>query len=294
MTEHVANRITPPMMRNAEKNIASLRKILSLVGLTGNEKAEAEVGEAKPEKGEWDPTQGQIQQAIQSLVHLAQNFGGVRLIGNAPGGLAEVIRAVIEPPPPWHQRLRMRLAANGGQNGSPDLMPDENYLYLLTGYKVWTPSFNMPRLGSLLFLMDTSGSIPDAMMQKAINQILASVLNKEVGRVILQCWDTEVYPAFEAEGAAAVRQAMMEVRINGRGGTDLRPVFESAGGVIRKKDIQQVVTITDGCACYPEKSPDWLDRVPMLFLTTAEKPPWTHPNMTVLVMEDMVPDRVKA
>ena len=290
MAEYIAQQITPPMMNNAAKNREFIQNLLKMIGATGNDETGGEKGKDQPAPENKKPSSKQIQQAIQGLVHIAQSMGSAKLIGTAPGGLQEVIQAVLEPPPPWHERLRMRLAAMGSRTGTPDLMPEEEYLYLMTGYKVWTPSFQMPVLGSLLFLADTSGSIADEMLQKAINQIQASVMNKDVGKVVLICWDTEMYPSFEAEGEAAVRQAMARVKITGRGGTDMCPVLEAAGEIIAKKGIQQVVTITDGMARYPANPPEWLNRIPMLFLTTVDRPPWGHPNLTVLKVEDLEPD----
>jgi predicted metal-dependent peptidase len=230
----------------------------------------------------------ELQQAIQTFIHVAKSYTGkTKLIGNAPGMLAEVLRAVLEPPPPWYLMLRTVLAGMGGSAGKPTLMPDESYLYLMTGHNVWMPSRMRSQLAPILFLVDTSGSVSDEMLQKAVNQMLSAVLAKQVGSVTVACWDTEVYPAIEARGYSQVRAAMNNIRITGRGGTDIRKALEEAGRQIGRKGVQQVVAITDGCAWYPEKAPAWLEFVPMMFITSMEKPPWTHRNMRVVMAEEL-------
>jgi predicted metal-dependent peptidase len=104
---------------------------------------------------------------------------------------------------------------------------------------------------SLLVAIDTSLSMTRAELAEVARQL--GKLAEHARLTIVEC-DCEIARVYAFEGAIA--------EMAGRGGTDLRPVFDA--GFLGSRKVDGVLYFTDGEGPFPEQAP----RVPVLWVLT--------------------------
>lgn len=120
------------------------------------------------------------------------------------------------------------------------------------------------RLEELVIAIDTSGSCSKELVQRFLGetyQILSTRENffKKMKVYIVQCdcciqWYRIVHSEEEW------RSCMQEITIQGRGGTDFRPVFEFIRKEKAKRELRNLkalIYFTDGDGIYPREKPDY-------------------------------------
>jgi predicted metal-dependent peptidase len=113
---------------------------------------------------------------------------------------------------------------------------------------------------AILVALDTSGSMSDADLEEIGRQL--AQLAQHTRFLVAEC-DAIIHRVYPFPGRL---DAVM-----GRGGTDLRPIFEPS--FLRTHRVQGVVYFTDGMGPFPEAAP----RLPVLWVLTGEEPflcPW--------------------
>lgn len=193
-----------------------------------------------------------IDQEVQRKV--AQAATMARMAGKMPAGLARIIDEILNPTIPWEEVLAEYMRRI--------VQDDESWSRRNRRFKdVYLPARHSVRMGPIIFIADTSGSISS----KEINQMgaevmtVAETLQPESIRVV--CCDSAVQndQLFEQGDE-------LKIEFNGGGGTDMRVALK----YVEKYDPVVVVLLTDGWTPWPTTGPDY----PLIVIctTTADCP----------------------
>ncbi len=215
---------------------------------------------------------GGVEQTRQVLLQAAEEAGrtlpegadpGLHLLaGKTPGRLVEELTGVTGPAEgyvDWKTALRMFVARERAPVHTY-ARPNRRLRDLVGVVPGRTYSPRVLAKPSILVAIDTSLSMTRAELGEVARQLVEVA---EHARVIVAECDVEITRVYAFEGTVA--------EVAGRGGTDLRPVFEEAFLGARKVD--GVVYFTDGEGPFPKQAP----RVPVLWVLTkpgAFKCPW--------------------
>ena len=120
------------------------------------------------------------------------------------------------------------------------------------------------RLEELVIAIDTSGSCSKELVQRFLGetyQILSTRENffKKMKVYIVQC-DCCIQWYHVVHSEEEWKNCMQEIKIQGRGGTDFRPVFEFIRKEKEKKELcnlKALIYFTDGDGIYPGEKPDY-------------------------------------
>ena len=141
------------------------------------------------------------------------------------------------------------------------------------------------RLEELVIAIDTSGSCSKTLVQRFLGetyQILSTRENffQQMKVYIIQCdcciqWYRVIHSEQEW------KECLDEITIQGRGGTDFRPVFEFIRRERKKKELKNLkalIYFTDGDGIYPRQRPDY--ETAFVFVKKTENmklvPDWAH------------------
>ena len=182
------------------------------------------------------------------------------LRGHAGDGEYSLLRTLVADLPrtrtPWEQVLRTQLAralaprlgvswsrparsyiANQGRNAAGHRMP-------------WEPGFTSSRrVPRLAVVVDVSGSVDDALLQRFAREIEALTRRLESG-LVLVVGDDRVREVTQFEPG---RSALREIAFQGGGGTDFTPLLEEAD--THRPDIGVVLTDLQGPARFRPRWP---------------------------------------
>lgn len=167
--------------------------------------------------------------------------------GNLPGDMVEEVRALQHPPIPWDvklgqwldgyfppiERRRSFARASRRQSATPDI-PRPVYIQ------------PMELMASRTFgvILDTSGSMPPALLARSLGAIASYALSREVPLVrVVQC-DAGVHDM----GFVEPERLMQRVEVRGRGGTVLAPAVTRLERADDFPKDAPILVITDG-AC---------------------------------------------
>lgn len=112
------------------------------------------------------------------------------------------------------------------------------------------------RIGSLVFVVDSSGSIPSRIAEVACAVVQEAVNTLNAERIIHLDVDCRVCKVREYQPYETV-----DTQIHGRGGTDFVPAFDWVRD--NAEDARVIVYLTDGWGYFPEQEP----RTPVLWLS---------------------------
>ena len=218
----------------------------------------------------------QGQEAPEAQAEAAREWAERIVRGHAGDGELSMLRALLADLPrahtPWEQVLRTQLAR--GLSQRPDLSwsrPSRSYLARQgrcgAGRRMpfepgVLPSRKVPRL---VLVVDVSGSIEDALLQRFSREIEAITRRLEAG-LTLVIGDDRVQHVQRFEPG---RCDLSALSFKGGGGTDFTPLLEEAGR--HDPDITVVLTDLDGPARYRPRAPV-LWAVPEAFATA--QPPF--------------------
>jgi hypothetical protein len=223
-------------------------------------------GGARPDRGQYIRVKrlvsGAVEQAKRDLARRTGGGPGGTLAGRDPGNFIEELEEEFAPTKPrmdWKTALRL-FATPQRRVFSTYTRPNRRYRHRVGEIpgRIYRPDEAKPK--RLLVAIDTSGS----MTTDELNEIAGEL--RQLGRLarftVVEC-DTIVHRVYPFEGKFADAA--------GRGGTDLRPVFESEFLAEHKPD--GVVYFTDGEGPYHKEPPG----VPVLWVLTKDWPfrcPW--------------------
>ncbi|MCK4694951.1 MAG: hypothetical protein KAT74_04270, partial [Candidatus Cloacimonetes bacterium] len=173
--------------------------------------------------------------------------------GKLPAGLERMIQEALQPKLPWREILA-RFITENARNDYTWKQPNKRYLYA----DMYLPSLNTPTLGSIVIIVDTSGSISQKELDIFASE-LHSILSTYPGTEI-----KVIYVDAKVAGVGTLNIYDFKLQAKGGGGTDFKPGFE----YIEKEGLMPacVIYFTDGyCDSFPD-SPDY----PVLWILTGK------------------------
>ena len=227
-----------------------------------------EDGESKPlnegdeeDKGKKSPEE--IERQIQKK--LIESAMAAKQIGKLPAELERLVEEIAKPKVHWKRLIRSALSKGLGKSVK----------------RTWSrPSRKMPdsypgketlRLGKIVVLVDTSGSIEERELKQFVGEIYA--IAKEVAEVIVIPWDAKAYEPIVMKSHRDIEK--VKVGLKGGGGTIIRPALELVDKMYG--DAQQIVILSDwyiGDLNSPETEKllkKYADRI--IAVTTSAEPP---------------------
>ena len=150
------------------------------------------------------------------------------------------------------------------------------------------------RIHDFVIAVDTSGSVAGEQVQRFIRKTYNILKEHDsfassVNIHIIQC-DADIQSDTVISSADDIDRYLQDMKIQGLGGTDFRPVFRYVGDLIAQgafSDLRGLIYFTDGLGTFPEKMPDY--RTAFIFVdegySTPEVPKWAM--KVVLRQEDI-------
>lgn len=219
--------------------------------IPGLDKYHGNEGDLMEPEGAGDPaSEAQMRQQIQQQV--AQAATHARMAGKMPGSLEKLIGEILDPQVPWPDLLRdyMTRAAKD----------DESWARRNRRFQhVYMPTRYSERMGPMIFIPDTSGSMWGDDMEKICSEMAhcAMMMNPDGIKVV---WaDTRVAGEQDFEPSEFEFKAL---KPQGGGGTDMRVPLEH----VEQYEPQVVVLMTDGYTPWPEVEPDY----PLIVVCTTD------------------------
>ncbi len=200
------------------------------------------------------------QQIKNCKITIARAAAVAKAQGKLPAGLERMIQETLQPKLNWKEILS-RFITENARNDYTWKQPNKRYLY--SG--LYLPGLNVPTLGTIAVIIDTSGSVS----QKELDIFAAEL------QAILSIYPgTEIKVIYVDSKVANIETIDIydfQLHAKGGGGTDFKPGF----AYIEQEDILPscVIYFTDGyCDSFPEP-PDY----PTLWILTDKanfKPPF--------------------
>ncbi len=187
--------------------------------------------------------------------------------GDVPAGWQRWADDVLEPVVNWRRQL-----AAAVRRGVADVAGRVDFTYRRPSRRaaalpdVVLPSLRQP-LPQVAMVLDTSGSMSDAMLAQALGEVGGVLRSLGLGRRNLRiiCCDAHAY---EHQRVLDAR----DVRLLGGGGTDMGAGLAAAVGLRPRPDL--VVVLTDGHTPWPSRAPDGMRVVVGLMDQAGSVPDW--------------------
>ena len=182
---------------------------------------------------------------------IAQAVNVARLAGKIPGGLERYIDEIMNPSVPWYDYLREYMTATAAD--------DESWARRNRRYTDYVfPSRHSERMGPIIFIGDTSGSIRSEELAKVAAEVgyCAETVKPEQVRLV---WaDTRVAGEQVFECGEPIK-----IDPKGGGGTDMQVPLR----YVEQYDPIVVVLMTDGYTPWPSDTP-----YPLIVCCTTDAP----------------------
>ena len=182
---------------------------------------------------------------------LSTSIHASKLRGDAPGDFLEKLQQLQKSPLNMKDILQKYADEFCMDEGSTK--PDKRFL---ANHDICVAGMEDERIGSLVFINDTSGSMPTRVHEVTCSVIQESVHTLNADRLIHMDVDCRVCKVREYAPYQSV-----DLTIHGRGGTDFRPAFKWVEE--NQVDPRVIVYVTDGWGVFPDSPPN----VPVLWLT---------------------------
>jgi len=232
-----------------------------------------EPGDDDPEPGEGEPgsggsdmdhsvsegmSEGEVKELQGQLkTELAQAAMAAKQMGQMPGVLERMVRDILQPKTPWHEKLerfmsqRVKVDYSWGR-------PNKRFMSL----DIYMPSISGVGLGEVAIIRDTSGSVSAAEQAE---------FTGHVNRILETCHPTKVYVIDVDTQVSGVQELSKEdlpflTSVGGGGGTDMRVGLNYVESELPEVDC--CILLTDGCTPWPESM-----SVPTMVATTGVSAP---------------------
>ncbi|MCY4318619.1 MAG: VWA-like domain-containing protein [Alphaproteobacteria bacterium] len=196
------------------------------------------------------------EQAWDEAMHQAANLAKAE--GRMPGTVEETVRGAHTSTLDWRTLLRRFMTDTAKRDYSWSV---PNRRFIDTG--LYLPSIRSEGMESLAVIIDTSGSLPVAVLAAFWAELREVVTEIRPERVVV----LQVDAALQDAATYAPDDLPDEIVVKGRGGTDFRPGF----AWLDEHDIRPGVCLylTDmECSRYPEAEPDF----PVIFVNYGDPP----------------------
>lgn len=184
-------------------------------------------------------------------------YAAAKSRGNVPAGIEGLIEAIGKPSINWHEYIQTWVK---GHNPD-DYTWQRPRRTMLANHRVYMPSLEMRGAGVGVLSIDTSGSVSDDELRKYIREIVGIIEMCKPDRLILIQHDAIVQKVEEWEFG----DDFSSLKVKGRGGTCIRPVFDYVANL--DEPIDWMICFTDcGIGDYPKpvEAPDF----PILWAAT--------------------------
>ena len=182
---------------------------------------------------------------------LSTSIHASKLRGDAPGEFLEKLQQLQKSPLNMKDILQKYADEFCMDEGSTK--PDKRFL---ANHDMCVAGMEDERIGSLVFVNDTSGSMPARVAEVCCSVIHNAVNTLNADRLIHMDVDSRVAKVREYAPYQPV-----DIEIHGRGGTDFRPAFDWVED--NRVAPRVLVYMTDGWGTFPESPPS----MPVLWLT---------------------------
>ena len=189
--------------------------------------------------------------------------------GTVPAGVGRLIEELRRPKLDWRTILNEFVQEEiTDYSFSP---PDKRF----DGYDFYLPDYNETeeKLGNILFMIDTSGSVSDKMMTEAYSEICGAIeqfSGKLSGK--LGFFDAQVYGPVPFENVDDVKA----IRPRGGGGTSFHVIFDYVRREMEEELPISIIILTDGYAPFPDETAAM--GIPVLWVLNNAagdvEPPW--------------------
>lgn len=202
----------------------------------------------QPSKSQTPDEAEAVRQSVKQRV--AQAAAAARLAGKMSAGIERFVNQILHPPLPWLDILRDYMCRIS-QDDESWSRPNRRF------QDVFMPSRHSLRMGPIIIIGDTSGSITNDELARIGTETaaIAEQLQPESIRIV---WaDTQVSSEQVFE-----QGDIITLKPTGYGGTDMRVPLEH----VAQFEPQIVVLITDGYTPWPSVEPDY----PLLVVCTTD------------------------
>lgn len=180
--------------------------------------------------------------------------------GKMPAGLKRMVDEIINPITPWHILLE-RFMTNFIKGGISWRRPTRRGL----GCGIYLPSQDLiPKMGPVVIVVDTSGSIGPKELQHFLGHVNAIIEKCRPEMVYVMPCDAEVHRVVELTlDDLPITEDMAKKMSLGGGGTSFKPPFRK----VKKLGIEPdaLIYLTDMYGDFPPDAP----RYPVMWLSTA-------------------------
>jgi predicted metal-dependent peptidase len=188
----------------------------------------------------------QVQKEIDSAVRT-----GALLAGKQGGDIDRNFEALMESKVDWREQLREFVSSTcAGKGDSTWAKPSRRWL----SQDIYMPSQISETVGSMCVAIDTSGSIDDEAITKALSEVVAICDNTTPEKVDLLYWDTQVasHEQYREDNYAGL---VNSTKPAGGGGTDVACVMQYIDD--NKLKPECTIIITDGYTDFPREHPTY-------------------------------------
>lgn len=209
------------------------------------------VGDLKEPEGAGDPAaEARAQRSIQQRVAQAANIA--RMAGKMHGSLERLVGEILDPKVPWAHVLRDYMTR---VTKDDEVWSRRNRRFA----RVYLPARHSEKMGEIILIGDTSGSIGNDELCKYMAEAGAIAEDVHPERIRILWADTRV------AGEQVFEDGMPIVpKPKGGGGTDMRVPLKKA----EEHQPECVVLFTDGYTPWPEVEPDY----PLIVCCTTDAP----------------------
>lgn len=192
--------------------------------------------------------------------------------GKLPGSFAGLLEDFFEPVVDWRSLLWPFMTNLSNEEHSWS-RPNRAYI----SEDVYLPSVRSESLGSLVFIVDTSGSMDDAAVKQCWSEVLAVAVSEKPSKLVVLQVD---YAVQSAEEIDMDNPRDFEVTVKGRGGTSFKPGFDWIKD--NCEEVEAIIYLTDmECTFSDLEAPE----CPVMWISTKKK--WEEPPFGEVVYMEM-------
>lgn len=172
--------------------------------------------------------------------------------GNIPAGLERLVEEIVNPKTPWHQLLE-RYMTSFIKSGISWRRPNRRMM----GLGHYLPSHDLvPKMGSVVVVVDTSGSIGPKELSHFLGHINAIIERCRPEKVYVMPCDAKVHGVTELTlEDLPITQDMAKKMSKGGGGTSFKPPFRKVDKLGIEPEV--LVYLTDMMGDFPEAAPHY-------------------------------------
>jgi predicted metal-dependent peptidase len=212
-------------------------------------------GQGQGSQGTLDDSENLDQEWDQKVAMAATQ---AKMQGKLPAHLESIVGGLLQPKLDWKALLQDRISSCARNDFR---LTPANKKHLYRGF--YLPSIGGEEI-NIAVGVDDSGSISDEEIVQFLSEVKGICDAYEEYTIYLFIADASIHQKFELHSFDELPKV-----VQGRGGTDFRPVIEEAC----KLDITSIVYFTDLYGSFPDKEPN----KPVIWVSTSDgnvKPPW--------------------